>query len=128
MDKIMFRLIRDGKIMGYESIDDGMHYQSETMEGLTTCSFENCPKRSFILWDSIELGIKFKGEWYFHGDRFRVNEHYEGDSWYKEYTGVLTYDEAEMAWWIEGDRKSCEAWDGFYNYGVECVGNIHDGD
>ncbi|MEN6462800.1 MAG: hypothetical protein ABFC94_15705 [Syntrophomonas sp.] len=56
--ELMLRLLYNNKIVGYEFIDNGMHFQSENIDHLETCSFENCPNRRFVLWDSFELGVK----------------------------------------------------------------------
>ena len=82
--EMMFRLLKDGKIVGFErkALDT---YLTNIEKKILTTYQRGIEKDSewindidIIEHDSIELGIKVGDEWWFEGDRVLWNNEYEG--------------------------------------------------
>ena len=65
--ELMLRLISGNKIVGYELHSIGLCFQGDSPE---SCSFEvyGDTEGEYILYDSLELGVKVGETWFFSGD------------------------------------------------------------
>ena len=102
--ELMLRLIKDGKIVGYEwhqynPVEKRMFVYRVVGRELSSNSldWEGYPHIHFILeYDSFELGIKVGDEWWFEGDIVRRE-------WQRNINGTLKYD--GFRWLVEPDIK-----------------------
>jgi hypothetical protein len=90
MRELMLRLVRNGKIVGYE-----WHYGGEILHGISLVnqfwtSISSMPG-CYIRHDYPDLGVKVGDEWWFSHDYFKlitdeetvvVELYYEGINWY----------------------------------------------
>ena len=82
MKELCLRLIKDGKIVGYESITGGLRVQMHGDKPFDTP--DNIAFDGFIFHDSFDMGIKVGDEWWFEND---IIKYIMGDS------GVLSHGE-----------------------------------
>jgi len=66
MKELCLRLIKDGKIVGYESITGGLRVQMHGDKPFDTP--DNIAFDGFIFHDSFDIGIKVGDEWWFGND------------------------------------------------------------
>jgi hypothetical protein len=108
MAELMLRLRSGGKIVGYEHILNGEHYQADTIEGLGGYCLENDSAGGYLLFDVFDLGMKENDAWHFEGDQVLVNG--------EMHTLVFTEDHHDFALQPdEGDGENLAFW-----YVAEC--------
>ncbi len=136
MKELMLRLIREGKIVGYEWRKHGRIYHNRKPVESTEMRILQIREHSgfsgnfyfpnYIEHDSFDLGIKVgdDGDWFFSGDYIRA-KYIDGHI----YEGELRYD--GLTWIVEfRDGKSKWLGDTQFDYAslqsIERIGTIHD--
>ena len=94
MNELMIRLIKDGKIVGWE--------HKELIDGLVRTQYSSSKEDGIHFWvespisqyDSFDMGIKVgDNEWWFDNDKIKMKGHSE--------PGVLIYEVDNMRWCIK---------------------------
>ena len=68
MTKLMLRLVKDGKIVGYEWHGNGDIKHHKDFNSVRYCVSFKRDNKYYIAHDSFDLGIKIGDEWWFEND------------------------------------------------------------
>ena len=61
----------------------------------------------------------------YEGEIWNIGSHYEGDTYYKEYIGVVVFREGEFFIEGKGEYEGCDLFDAIHNWGNH-IGNIYE--
>lgn len=121
--EMRLRLLMKGKIVGYE-IKQIYHQLVPNSNIISTWKSADqevyYPNDKPFDYDSFELGVKVGETWYYEGDLFKCSKRHEGN-----FTGELCY--SPWNWYICHGEYTTDLQEMIYEYRIERIGNIHEG-